>query len=160
MRKILTILGVTAATLIVGSGVASAAAPDGTYTLNPHANSHASNVGQQSSQITQNGQFVSGNGSNLSIGDQTTYPGSRADLVQTALNHKAAVNPPCASRAEFSRIRTGMPVRTTQAIIGSPGQVSMAGSFMSQRQWRVCGSPYSWVTLTYMQGRLDNKILL
>jgi hypothetical protein len=72
----------------------------------------------------------------------------------------AAANPSCASRAEFSRIRVGMPVRTTQTIIGSPGQVSMAGSFMSQRQWRVCGSPYSWVTLTYMQGRLDNKILL
>jgi hypothetical protein len=72
----------------------------------------------------------------------------------------AAVNPPCASRAEFNRIRVGMPVRTTQSIIGSPGKVSMAGSFFSQRQWRVCGSAYSWVTLTYMNGRLDNKILI
>jgi hypothetical protein len=161
------ILGLTAIILaatgsLISGGAANADAPNGTYTLNPHANSHASLVGQQSSQITQNGQFVSGNGSNLSIGDQTTYPGSRADIVQAALGHsaKAVANPSCASRAEFSRIRVGMPVRTTQSIIGSPGQVSMAGSFMSQRQWRVCGSPYSWVTLTYTQGRLDNKILL
>jgi len=162
MRKILAILGVTAATIIVGSGAASADAPNGAYTLNPHASSNASLVGQQSSQITQNGQFVSGNGSNLTIPDQTTTPGSRADIVHTALNGKAAAAAPaaCATRAEFGRIRVGMPVRTTQQIIGGPGKVSMAGSFMSQRQWRVCGSPYSWVTLTYLQGRLDNKILL
>jgi hypothetical protein len=87
MRRILTILGVTAATVIVGAGASNAAAPDGTYTIKDNANSHGSSIGVQSSAITQNGQFVSGNGDNLVITDQTTYPGSRADLVQAALGH-------------------------------------------------------------------------
>jgi hypothetical protein len=72
----------------------------------------------------------------------------------------AEANTPCASRAEFRQIHVGQTVRKTQAIIGSRGKVTVAGSFLSQRQWRVCGSSYSWVTLTYVQGRLDNKILL
>lgn len=40
---------------------------------------NASSIGQQSSQIKQNGQFVSG--------QQTTYPGQRAELVQLSLGH-------------------------------------------------------------------------
>ena len=83
-----------------------------------------------------------------------------APLVVAAAPAEAATNTSCATRAEFRRIHVGQSVRTTQAIIGSRGRVSIAGSFMSQRQWKVCGSPYSWVTLTYVHGRLDNKILI
>jgi hypothetical protein len=73
---------------------------------------------------------------------------------------EAAANTSCATRAEFRQIRLGQTVRTTQRIIGSRGRVTIAGSFMSQRQWKVCGSVFSHVTLTYVNGRLDNKIFL
>jgi hypothetical protein len=72
---------------LVAPTAALAAAPDGTYTVVPKANANASPIGMQSSQITQNGQFVSGNGEGLTLADQTTYPGSRAELVQVALGH-------------------------------------------------------------------------
>lgn len=83
MRKFI-IVATTIATLAVPA-VSMANAPDGTYTIDQHANANASSIGMQSSQITQNGQFVSGHNN---VGwDQTTYPGSRADLVQAALGH-------------------------------------------------------------------------
>ena len=85
MRKFI-IVAASFAALVVPSA-AMAAAPDGTYTLKQGANGNASSIGVQSSAITQNGQFVSGNGDNLVIGDQTTTPGSRAALVQAALGH-------------------------------------------------------------------------
>jgi hypothetical protein len=90
MRKIL--LGLTAATAFAApmamAGAAHADAPDGTYTVVPKANDNASQIGKESSQIKQNGQFVSGNGKNNNSGiDQTTTPGSRAALVQAALGH-------------------------------------------------------------------------
>ena len=89
MRKIL--LGLTAAAAIASplalATSASADAPDGTYTVVSKANDNASSIGKQSSAIKQNGQFVSGNGDNLAIRDQTTTPGSRAALVQAALGH-------------------------------------------------------------------------
>lgn len=81
-------------------------------------------------------------------------------LAVTAPAH-AASNPACASRTEFGRIHVGQSVRTTQQIIGSNGRLTMGGSFMSQRQWRACsGSGSFWVTLTYLNGRLNNKIML
>lgn len=79
-------------------------------------------------------------------------------VTSTASAH---TNPPCASRGEFNRIKVGMAVATTQRIVGSPGKVTMAGHFLSQRQWRACPSSGSyWLTLTYINGRLDNKIML
>lgn len=83
-----------------------------------------------------------------------------APLAVAAAPAEAATNTSCATRAEFRRIHVGQNVRTTQSIIGSRGRLTMAGSYMSQRQWRVCGSPYSYVTLTYVSGRLNNKIML
>ncbi len=83
-----------------------------------------------------------------------------APLAVAAGPAEAATNTPCATRAEFKRIHVGQTVPTTQRIIGSKGRVTIAGSFMSQRQWKVCGSPYSYVTLTYVNRRLDNKIML
>ena len=73
--------------------MASADAPNGDYTTTlkdgAQETSQASSIGQQSSAIAQNGQFVSGNGKSnpLNISDQTTSPGSRAALVQAALGH-------------------------------------------------------------------------
>ena len=78
MRKF--IVTAVAATALAVPALASADAPDGTWTLAPKTNANASSIGYQSSQITQNGQYVSGNG--LSSIDQTTTPGSRADAVQ------------------------------------------------------------------------------
>jgi hypothetical protein len=73
----------------------------------------------------------------------------------------AAYNPPCASRAEFGRIHVGQSVRTTQSIIGSAGHVTIAGSWMSQRQWHACSYTGAyWVTITYLSGRVNNKIML
>ena len=82
-----SIATVAALASLVAPASALAAAPDGTFTVVPKTNAHASAIGFQSSAINQNGQFVSGNGENLSIADQTTYPGSRADLVQAALGN-------------------------------------------------------------------------
>ena len=83
MRKF--IITAVAATALAVPALASADAPDGTWTIDPKANGNASAIGELSSQIKQNGQHVSGNG--LSPHDQTTTPGSRADAVQTALGH-------------------------------------------------------------------------
>jgi hypothetical protein len=85
MRKFI-LTGMAVAMLAVPAA-ASADAPDGTYTVAPKANENASVVGKQSSQINQNGQFVSGNGEDLSLSDQTTTPGSRAAIVQGLLGH-------------------------------------------------------------------------
>ncbi len=87
MRKFI-IVGAALAALAVPS-VANADAPDGTYSIVERTNENASSIGHQSSAIKQNGQFVSGNGkvNPLAIPDQTTYAGSRADLVQKALGH-------------------------------------------------------------------------
>ena len=56
MRKFI-IASATLAALIVTPAVASADAPDGTWTVEPKASVNASAVGKQSSQITQNGQL-------------------------------------------------------------------------------------------------------
>jgi len=49
------------------------------------SNSNGSSIGQQSSGATGNGDWVSGNGTTATVEggvrNQTTYPGSRADLV-------------------------------------------------------------------------------
>jgi hypothetical protein len=75
-------LGVVA--MLAVPATTMAAEPNGTFVNNDNAASNGSQIGQQSSQIKQNGQFVSGN---THVWDQTTTPGSRADLVQTALGH-------------------------------------------------------------------------
>ena len=59
MRKFILVAPATVATLAVPA-VASADAPDGTWTIDPKASADASAIGKQSSQITQNGQWVSG----------------------------------------------------------------------------------------------------
>jgi len=89
MRKI--ILGLAATALLASplamAGSASADAPNGEFAFKGKApNDNASLIGQQSSAITQNGQFVSGQDNAYDI-DQTTTPGSRAALVQAALGH-------------------------------------------------------------------------
>ena len=85
MRKLI-ITGMAVAMLAVPTA-SMAAAPDGQFHFKAtSANSeNASIIGELSSQITQNGQFVSGHGP--SSYDQTTTPGSRADAVQALLVH-------------------------------------------------------------------------
>ena len=85
MRKLI-ITGVSLVALAVPT-VAMANAPDGTFHFRANgASENASSIGQQSSAINQNGQFV-GEGENSYGIDQTTTPGSRAALVQAALGH-------------------------------------------------------------------------
>jgi hypothetical protein len=65
-------------------------ADDGTLKNGPATpdfiqNDHASLVGEYSARSIQNGQFISGKAGSLY--DQTTYPGSRADIVHLALGH-------------------------------------------------------------------------
>ena len=86
MKKFI-ITGAALAMLAVPS-MAIADAPDGEFAFKANdgaRSANASAIGEQSSQIKQNGQHVGGNG--LSDYDQTTSPGSRADAVQTALGH-------------------------------------------------------------------------
>ena len=79
MKKLL-VAGTVAGLLFAGAGPALAAKPDGTFKPNDNQNSQSC-FGALAAQITQNGQFVSGNGGGI---DQTTYPGSRADAVHSA----------------------------------------------------------------------------
>jgi hypothetical protein len=84
MRKFI-IAAVTVATLAVPA-VSMAAAPSGDWNWNTSANSQGNVIGVDSSQIKQNGQFVSGHDNAYGI-DQTTNPGSRAAIVQQLLGH-------------------------------------------------------------------------
>jgi hypothetical protein len=88
MRKLIIIIASLAALAVPTA--AMAAAPDGDYngTLKGAGdfiqNDHRSLVGEYSARSIQNGQFVSGH---LGPVDQTTYPGSRAEIVHDALGH-------------------------------------------------------------------------
>ena len=87
MRKLIIAIASIAALAVPTA--AMAAAPNGQFNFKANGGAqsdNASSIGQQSSQIKQNGQFVSGQDNAWSI-DQTTTPGSRAELVQTALGH-------------------------------------------------------------------------
>ena len=86
MKRIL----ISCVTLAAFAAPALAAEPDGSFVWKDPTHvspSNGSAVGQASSTISQNGQFVSGN-CGLECGDfgpnydQTDAPGSRADLVQ------------------------------------------------------------------------------
>ena len=83
-------------------------------------------------------------------------PGSRGARAILGGEARAEFSGPC---VEFRQIHRGMTVRRTQNIIGSRGRVTIAGSWLSQRQWNVCNSRWGVVTLTYANGRLDNKIM-
>jgi polyisoprenoid-binding protein YceI len=83
MRKLI-ITGMAVAMLAVPAA-ASADTPDGTYTVAPKANENASEVGKQSSQIKQNGQFVSGKWTGLD--GWQDQKGDRAAIVQETLGH-------------------------------------------------------------------------
>lgn len=87
MRKfIITAVSALAITGAV-AGTASAAAPNGDFAFKHNVTYDQGNlVGKYSSQITQNGQFVSGQDNDYGI-DQTATPGSRADAVQALLTN-------------------------------------------------------------------------
>jgi hypothetical protein len=95
----------------------------------------------------------------LALAGLTTLGTVGVGTVALTAPAEAAGNPSCATRAEFRQIHRGMTVRRTQNIIGSRGRVTIAGSWLSQRQWNVCNSRWGVVTLTYANGRLDNKIM-
>lgn len=79
MRKFI-LAAATVATLAVPTA-AMADAPNGQFVFKSNEASQGNSIGVQSSQIKQNGQFV-GSGNNALGIDQTTTPGSRADIVQ------------------------------------------------------------------------------
>ena len=86
MRKLI----ITAASIAVLAAptAAMAAQPAGAFNFKDNGGANGNNasiIGQLSSQINQNGQFVGGN--KFSSLDQTTAPGSRSDLVQALLGH-------------------------------------------------------------------------
>ena len=85
MRKFIIVTASVAA--LVVPTTALAAAPDGQFHRQDGTQSdNASAIGELSSAIKQNGQFVSGNKFDSGY-DQTTYPGSRAAAVHAALGH-------------------------------------------------------------------------
>jgi hypothetical protein len=77
------ITGIAAIGMLAVGGTALADEPDGTYDIAPVANDNASQVGKQSSQIHQNGQFVSGRYVNLE--GWQNQRADRSDAVQAAL---------------------------------------------------------------------------
>jgi hypothetical protein len=90
-----SIIGLTAFAVLAIPSAAMAASPtvDG-WTFKDNTTYDQSNViGQSDAQIIHNGWSVGGNKHQLAHGsvwygsDQTTSPGSRADLVQAALGH-------------------------------------------------------------------------
>ena len=87
MRK--TLLGLVALAAIASplalATSANADAPDGRYDIAAKANENASQIGKESSQIKQNGQFVSGKYTNLD--GWQDQRGDRSALVQAALGH-------------------------------------------------------------------------
>ena len=85
------ITGIAAIGMLAVGGTALADAPplDGTMTENDNANTseHASPIGQQSSAISQNGQFVSSRTS--SDAGWANQKGHRSEIVQAALAGRA-----------------------------------------------------------------------
>jgi hypothetical protein len=83
-------LSTLAAALAIAAAPAMAGQPDGSFVFKSNNGADAAHtidnqIGNLSSRIIQNGQFVSGNcGCGI---DQTTSPGSRADIVQSLLGH-------------------------------------------------------------------------
>jgi hypothetical protein len=93
MRKLIIIAASVAALAAPTAAMAAAPALNG-WTFKDNTTYDQSNViGQSDAQIIHNGWSVGGNKHQLAEGsvyggaDQTTAPGSRADLVQDALGH-------------------------------------------------------------------------
>jgi hypothetical protein len=87
MRKLIIVAASFAALAVPTAALA--AAPNGSINYKDNGGAQGDNaslVGTYASRITQNGQFVSGQDNVLGM-DQTTYPGSRAELVQGYLGH-------------------------------------------------------------------------
>ena len=84
--KLIVVAGTIAALAVPSAAMADA--PDGEVLVKKAAQSeNASGIGWQSSAIKQNGQFVAGNHDLENAPDwmdQTTYPGSRSELVQAS----------------------------------------------------------------------------
>ena len=82
-------LGVVAMLAIPATTMAAPVEQDGWQYKDDlsHTNTITNVIGQSDAQIMHNGWAVSGNKHDTpgTSGDQTTYPGSRADLVQKAL---------------------------------------------------------------------------
>ncbi len=83
MRKFI-LTGMAVAMLAVPTA-AMADTPDGTWTIDPKVSADASIIGAQSSQITQNGQWVSGKYTGLD--GWQDQRGDRAATVQDLLGH-------------------------------------------------------------------------
>jgi hypothetical protein len=93
MRKLIIIAGAVAALAAPSAALAASPTVDG-WTFEDNTTYDQSNViGQSDAQIIHNGWSVGGNKHQLADdsvwygADQTTSPGSRADLVQAALGH-------------------------------------------------------------------------
>jgi hypothetical protein len=82
--KLLSFLVLVMLVAAGATAVTSGSEPDGTFVQNGYQNAQGSLVRVYSAQLTQNGQFVSGQDNAYNM-DQTTYPGSRADAVQSVL---------------------------------------------------------------------------
>jgi opacity protein-like surface antigen len=92
--KFIVVAGALAALAVPSAAMAAPPVHEsGGWTFKDNAPNVANVVGQSDAQIIHNGWAVGGNkhtpdtDSVYSGGDQTTAPGSRADLVQAALGH-------------------------------------------------------------------------
>jgi hypothetical protein len=87
MKITIGALGVVAMVAIPAAVSAAPLSPVDSFDYKTNTTYDQSNpIGEDSSQITHNGWYVSGN-QHQTVTDQTTTPGSRADIVQTLLGH-------------------------------------------------------------------------
>jgi hypothetical protein len=93
MKKYIVAIGALVALAVPSAAMAASPTVDGWTFKNNTTYDQSNVIGQSDAQIIHNGWSVGGNKHQLADGsvwsgaDQTTAPGSRADLVQTALGH-------------------------------------------------------------------------
>jgi hypothetical protein len=67
------------------------------------------------------------------------------------------LNPGCATRGEFRRVKIGMSLPRVKKIVGSRGQVTVASSVLTVRQWSTCDNPYGSMAIGFQKGRVQSK---
>src|SRR4051794_31426868 len=82
-----------------------------------------------------------------------------APLALVATPADAATNTPCMTRAEFTRVHTGMTVAQVKHIVGSAGSVSLFSPPMVIRNHRTC-TAFHVATVSYWGGRVSSRLYI
>ena len=85
--------------------------------------------------------------------------GAAAVLVASPAS---AAGTPCASNAEYSKVRIGMSLQRVQVIFDSQGKSTFRydspGFHLLTKEWKRCGmSSWHWVWVDFENGRVTSK---